>query len=225
VVGKDRKKREARAGLSEEERFSEMRGFRDWREYVGDLRAPVVAVAVDPKIGETTGSVFRRLLLTGPSGKATVRYSGDLRGTYIFRNGEPVRLLKGGTTPMKQYVDNQWVDLRDVANYGFYVLPAEVFAPEADGTPPSIVIDLDDLKNPTWPSCRELPREVVATVWNDFVLYFAATGEPFVRADAKMKPTSAPKKDAVCQKSRQLRTAPPAEETTNNTPGATGGAR
>jgi S1-C subfamily serine protease len=211
AVGKDRKKREARAGMNEEERFSEMRDFRDWSEYVGDQRAPVVAITIEPKISETTGSVFRRLLLTGPGGKTTVRYAADLQAATVFRNGEPITLLKGGTTPVKAYLDNRWVDLKDVANYGYYILPAEAFLPNADGSPPSIVIDLADLKNPTFPSCRELPRDVTATVWNDFVLYYTAAGLPFVTADGTKRPVGVPDKDAVCKQARQNRGAPPAE--------------
>jgi hypothetical protein len=199
--------------MDDEARFSEMRDFRDWNEYVGDQRAPVVTVTIEPKVGETTGSIFRRLLVTGPNGKATVRYSADLEGASIFRNGQPVALLKGGTTPVKAYMDNRWVDLKDVANYGFYVLPADAFAPESDGTPPSIVVELADLKNPTLASCRELPREVVATVWNDFVLYHAALGESFAAADPKKKKKAegVPDKSAVCKASREARGAPPVD--------------
>jgi S1-C subfamily serine protease len=209
AVAKDRKKREERAHMDEEARFSEMRDFRDWTEYVGDMRAPVITLTIEPKVGETTGSLFRRLLVTGVNGKATVRYSADLEGAFIFRSGQPVSLLKGGTTPVKAYLDNRWVDLKDVANYGYYVLPAEAFAPASDGTPPSIVIELADLKNPTIGSCRELPREVVATVWNDFGLYYGSRSEPFVAADPKKKDESAPDKGVVCKASRDARGAPP----------------
>ncbi|MGH7631153.1 MAG: S1C family serine protease [Gemmatimonadales bacterium] len=212
IVAKDRKKREERAGMDEEARYSELRDYRDWAEYVGDQRAPVVAIAIEPKVGETSGSIFRRLLLTGAGGKATMRYSGDLRGASIFRNGEPVTLLTGGTTPVKVFVDNGWVSMKDVADYGYYVLPAETFQPDADGTPPSIVVELDDLKNPTFPSCREIPRDVVATAWNDFVLYYSARGESFVQADAKKKPEGVPDKKAVCAAARRARNAPPEDQ-------------
>jgi putative serine protease PepD len=221
AVAKDRKKREDKAGIDTEARFSEMREFRDWMEYVGDERAPVVTLTVEPKVGETSGSVFRRLLVTGPGGKATFRYAGDLQEARVYRNGVPVSLLRGGTTPVKQYVDNRWIDLKDVANYGYYVLPSTAFAPDADGTPPSVVIDLADLKNPTFPGCRELPREVTASVWNDFVLYYRAAGGTFMVADAGRKPNG-PEKDEVCRQSRQLRGALPADAPA---PSAMGGAQ
>jgi S1-C subfamily serine protease len=207
-VGKDRKKREDRAGMNQEERFSQMRGLRDWQEYVGDERATVVAIGVQPKIGETTGSVFRRLLLTGVNGKETIRYSGDLQEAFFFRNGEPVTPLRGGTGPVIQYVDNRWVDLKDVANYGYYVLSAEVFAPDANGAAPSIVIELADFKNPTLASCRELSRDLTAAIWNDFGSYFAAADTAYTSTDPNKVALGKPTSETVCAKSRQLRGAP-----------------
>lgn len=211
IIGKDRKKREARGNVDEASRYSENREYRDWAEYVGDDRAPVVVLSIDPKVGETSGSVFRRLLVTGLNGKATMRFSGDLEGAYIYRNGAPVEPLIGGSTPEKAYVDNQWVDLKDVANYGIYVLPAEAFAPDVSGTPPSIVVEIADLKNPTAESCRELPSEVVATVWNDFVLYHRSRGEPFIPADPKVRAVQTVSVSEVCALSRKARNAPPVE--------------
>ena len=216
-VGKDRKKREDRAGVTDDERFSEMRNLRDWMEYVGDRRAPVVAMAVEPKIGETTGSVFRRLMVTGVAGKATIRYSGDLQEAFFFRNGEAIVPLKGGTTPVKQYVDNRWVDLKDVANYGFYVLSASDFAPDADGVPPSIVVELADFKNPTLAACRELSRDLTAAVWNDFRPYLEAQGITYIRADPTKVAVGAAQKEAVCAKSRLARGAPPVQQADNGT--------
>jgi hypothetical protein len=140
-----------------------------------------------------------------------VRYSGDLEGAYIYRNGEAVAPLKGGTTPEKQYVDNRWVDMKDVANYGYYVLPADAFAPSPDGAPPSIVVELADLKNPASESCRELPPGIVATVWNDFLLYHAARGEPFRPANPKAKASSPLTATQICAASRKARNAPPVE--------------
>lgn len=211
IIGKDRKKREARGKIDEASRYSENREYRDWAEYVGDDRAPVVVFSMDPKVGETSGSVFRRLLVTGLNGKATMRFSGDLESAYIYRNGMPVEPLIGGSTPEKAYVDNRWVDLKDVANYGIYVVAAEVFAPDAEGTPPSIVVEIADLKNPTAESCRELPRQVVATVWNDFVLYHRSRGEPFMPADPKARPAKPVSVNEICAASRKVRKAPPVE--------------
>ena len=46
------------------------------------------------------------------------------------------------------------MDLKDVADRGYYVFPTEMLAPEPDGTPPSIVVALEDLKHPDDRPCR-----------------------------------------------------------------------
>jgi hypothetical protein len=107
-IAKDRKKREEKAGMDAEARYSEMRDFRDWNEYVGDERAPVVGADGRAEGGRNERVDLPPLLVTGPGGKATVRYSADLENAYIFRNGEPVMPLRGGTLPVKAYMDNRW---------------------------------------------------------------------------------------------------------------------
>jgi S1-C subfamily serine protease len=185
-IAKDRKKRETLAGLSESQRYSEVRDFRDWGEYVGSPTAPVVSLAIIPKVGETGGSLFKRIML-GANLKATYKFKGDVRGAQVFRNQEPAQPIKGGHTPMKVYVDNQWVSLKDVADQGFYIFDIEVLRPGSDGAPPSIVIAVQDLKNSKRFKCRVLPRDVIAQAWNDFETFYQekrpAAG--FIRADAK----------------------------------------
>jgi S1-C subfamily serine protease len=170
-IAKDRKKREARAGLPEGQRFSEVREYRDWAEYVGAPTAPVVSFAIMPKVGETGGSVFRRLML-GPNLRATYKFKGDVRGAQVFRNQEPVEPIKGGHAPVKVYVENQWVSLKDVADEGFYVFDVEILRPDTSGAPPSIVVAIRDLKSPKNLKCIEIPREVVAQAWNDFESFY-----------------------------------------------------
>jgi S1-C subfamily serine protease len=170
-VAKDRKKREARAGLPEAQRFSEVREYRDWAEYVGAPTQPVVSFAVIPKVGETGGSIFKRMML-GPNLRATYKFKGDVRGVQVFRNRQPVEPIKGGHSPVKMYVDNQWVTLKDVADAGFYVFDVEVLRPDSTGAPPSIVVAIRDLKSPNKLKCTELPTDVVAMAWNDFEPFY-----------------------------------------------------
>ena len=183
-VAKDRKKREAREGLSESQRFSEVREYRDWAEYVGAPTAPVVSFAIVPKLGETGGSVFRRLML-GSNLQATYRFKGDVRGSQVFRNREPVEPIKGGHAPIQMYVENQWVSLKDVADIGFYVFDVEILRPDTLGAPPSIVIAIRDLKSPKKLKCIELRPDVVAQAWNDFESFYQVRrpGAGFRNAD------------------------------------------
>jgi len=185
-IAKDRKKREAIAGLADAERYSEVRDYRDWGEYVGGLTAPVVSMSIIPKVGETGGSLFTRVML-GPNLKATYKFKGDVRAAYLYRNGERVEPIKGGHAPTKAYVDNQWVSLKDVADQGYYVYNVDVLRPDEAGVAPTIVLAVRDLKNPKKLKCRELPRAVVAQAWNDFATFFRAQrlSAPFVVASPK----------------------------------------
>jgi S1-C subfamily serine protease len=191
-VARDRKKREARAGLPESQRFSEVREYRDWAEYVGVPTAPVVAFAIIPKLGETGGSVFRRLML-GPNLRATYRFKGDVRGAQVFRNREPVEPIKGGHAPIQMYVEDRWVSLKDVADIGFYVFDIEILRPDSSGAPPSIVVAIRDLKSPKKLKCIELRPDVVVQAWNDFETFYQQSrpAAGFRRADRSVAGTSA----------------------------------
>lgn len=183
-MSRDRRRRETLSGVPESERYSGLRDFRDWQEYVGSRTRPVIGIHVRPKVGETTGSVFARVLLA-PNMQATYKFRGDVRGVAIFRDQERAIAIKGGHTPIRVYEENRWVSLKDVADEGFYVFSHELFRPNADGIPPSIVIAIHDLKNPRRMKCRELSRELVAAAWNDFAEFIIETQgrDAYVRAD------------------------------------------
>jgi len=82
--------------------------------------------------------------------------------------------------------------MKDVAYRGYYVVTPEVFAPDATGAPPSVVIRIDDLKHYDRFILFELSPEVVSRAWNDFAPYYASVhpNSPFRVADpAKFKST------------------------------------
>ncbi len=110
--------------------------------------------------------------MLGPNLKATYKFKGDVRGAQVFRNQEPVEPIKGGHTPVKVYLDNQWVSLKDVADEGFYVFDVEILRPTDAGIPPRIVVAIRDLKSPKTLKCVEVPKEVVAQAWNDFESFY-----------------------------------------------------
>jgi hypothetical protein len=194
-VAKDRRKREAAAGLTEDERFGAMKQYRDWQAYVGDLTTPVVSIVVTPQAGETTGSIFGRVLAAAVAGtavQATYKFQGDVRGVQLFRgdSGERVSSLGGGHGPIAVYQEGAWVELKDVADQGYYVFDPDVFRPSADGTPPVLVLGVSDLKHhPGRFSCRVLPKELVAQVWNGFEDYYREyrSDRVFVIANPKAK--------------------------------------
>jgi len=198
-VGKDRRKREAQAGLTQDERFGEMKQYRDWVDYVGDITIPVVSLVVQPKIGETGGSVFGRVLaaaLVGARTRATYKFKGDVRGVRLFvgDSAREVVPLRGGHAPQSVWEEGQWVQLKDVADLGYYVYDPEAFRPSRGGTPPVMVIAVEDLKVAGHWSCKVLPEEAVARVWNGFEDYYREyrSDQVFNLADRKAEVETGP---------------------------------
>lgn len=195
-VSRDRRAREARAGLSPEQRYSSFAPLRDWMEFVGDLTTPVTTVDVSPRVGETAGSLWGNLLsafAAGASrtpyvqGRRTMEFKGDVHWVRFYRNGALLDPIKGGRVPQRVYVNNAWVLMRDLAYRGYYVLGPELFAPDSTGAPPSIVLVVRDLKHLSDPNIFELPAEVVARIWNDFLPYRQAVDStlPSYQADPR----------------------------------------
>jgi S1-C subfamily serine protease len=188
TIARDRRKRETRAGLSEEQRYSEFGEFHDWMEYVGNLLAPAVTIEVTPRAGETSGSAWGRALSAFAGtygGRAKFEFKGDVQAVHWYRNGEPLMPVMGGRAPQVALENNAWVTMNDVAYRGMYVFSPEDFAPDSGGAPPSIVLQIDDLKHYDRFILRELPPDLVARVWNDFQPYFASIHpeKPFVLSD------------------------------------------
>ena len=190
-LAEERRKREAASGVSKDGAYSETKQSRDWEQYVGDANTPVVTIAIAPKIAETGGSAFLRGLAgtNGALAQASFVFQGDVRGAHFYRNGQEVRPIFGGHGPIAQNIENQFVKLKDVADYGYYVLPPELFMPDSNGTPARVRVAIGDLKRPGETSGTEFIGEVSARVWNGFQAYYAAVQpeKPFVKADAKLQ--------------------------------------
>jgi hypothetical protein len=191
TIAHDRRKREARAGLSEDQRYSEFGEYHDWMEYVGDLLMPAVTIEVTPRAGETSGSSWGRALAAALGSYSTTQakfeFKGDVQAVHWYRNGEPLVPVTGGRAPQVAFENNQWVRMNDVAYRGLYVFAPETFAPDTNGAPPSIVLQIDDLKHYDRFILRELPPDLVARIWNDFRAYYQSVhpDKPFIAADPR----------------------------------------
>src|SRR5918999_532991 len=200
-MAKDRKQRERRANVAESERYTEMSEIREWMQYVGSETAPVIAVIIRPKIGETFGSLLGRSLQVATIGAsvsaAKLKFKGDVRGARFYRNGVEIEPLRGGHGPQSVYINEVWVELKDVADLGYYVLPIEAVQPDSAGVPPRVHIVVRDLKNPEALQGTEISGDVTARLWNDFVPFLEANrpGQPVVRANPSLK---SPKIDLTC---------------------------
>lgn len=191
-VSKDRKKREAKANLTTDARYSETKEIRDWERFVGRDNAPIITVQIVPKVGETFWSSLGRTLETMNYGvavsQAKMKFKGDVLGARFYRNGVEIEPIRGGHAPQSFFVDDRWVELKDVADMGYYVLPVEAVRPDSTGAPARLHILVQDLKNPELLSLAELSGATTARLWNDFVPLLEASGATQVlHADPKLK--------------------------------------
>lgn len=172
-VGRERRERERRAGLSERSRYRAMPEYRNWIEYVGSATRPYVSVQITPKFEETVGSMVRGALVQAVEGGPTTamyRFRGDVLGATIFRNDQLVEPFLGGTRPIRYDLRiDRLLDMRDVAYEGLYFIDPEHFLPDVSGLAPEIKVVIQDLKNPQDTSIVVLPAEVTAQIWNDFL--------------------------------------------------------
>ena len=76
-----------------------------------------------------------------------------------------------------------------MADYGYYVLPPELFKPDSNGAPARVRVAIEDLKRPTETSGTEIEGEMSARVWNDFRAYFKAVepDRPFIAANPALE--------------------------------------
>lgn len=173
-VSSGRRQRELRAGVQSSEGYSDLSELRDWREFVGEETAPVVSFRIEPKDGlegegldkaaKAVGRIFKR----GESARR--EFKGDVAGVSFTRNGRLVRYVQGGHAPQRVEKEGL-IDLKDVADFGYYTLLPDVFEPDTAGVPPVIGLEIADLKNPNLPRSLTLSPDVVAQIWNDFVPY------------------------------------------------------
>ena len=182
-TGTRRQRREEKtAGLPAGERYSARVQRRDWNEYIGDENAPVVAILVEPKIGQSFLSGLAQVL-TAAAGAAVnaaqgnqrpvtlppaaMRFSGDVRSFTLKRNGQAIAPLRGGHEPKHTLVNSAWVQMDDVADLGYYVFSPEVFRADPNGKPPVITLEIENLGSRKMET-DTLPSFGWGRAWNDF---------------------------------------------------------
>jgi hypothetical protein len=171
-------------------------------------RTAVIEIHVDAAVRYSFGSALGGLFADFPG----VFIEGDLESGTIFRNGEPLEPIVGGTDvrvhSLRLYSEKKKTVTyyADSAHVGYFVLAATAFAPDPDGAPPTIALYLPDARNPDEPSCLELKPRHVAALWNDFVPLYADRTPALVRADPQVKPAMPrPAPGKACPAKREAR--------------------
>lgn len=196
VVASERRRRETAAGISSDERYSNTKDVRDWEQYVGSDRSPLIQFSIEPTLGESFWSSFARGMEQAQYGfsrsQAKLRVKGDVRGARFYRNGTEVQPIFGGHSPVEYYQNDRWIELRDVADRGYYLLPPELFEPDEMGRPALVTVVVRDLKNPATLSAVDYFGETSARMWTDFAPYYRSRGVVPRVVDRSLKSPSVP---------------------------------
>jgi trypsin-like peptidase len=196
TISRRQRREEKTAGLPAAERYSARVQRRDWEAYIGDENAPVVAILVEPKVGQSFLSGLAHVLTAAGAAvsaaqgnqrvvtmpPAAMRFGGDVRSFTLKRNGQPIAPLRGGHEPKHVFVNNAWVQMDDVADLGYYIFSPEVFRPDPTGQPPTITLEIENLGNGKLET-NTLPSFEWGRAWNDFEAFYQMTkpGEAFRR--------------------------------------------
>lgn len=192
AVGADRTAREAAAGVDLDERYYGAKSTREWERYVGALSSPVVTVAVEPVLAQTLWSLVLQAIETSQLGATAsqlqLKFKGDVRNVRFYRNGIELKPIRGGHGPLEALANDRWVQLRDVADFGYYVISPFAFAPDSDGTPAVVTVAISDLINPDAIATFEIRGAMSARIWNDFIPFFQSTqvGSTVVLANPRL---------------------------------------
>jgi S1-C subfamily serine protease len=180
-----RRRREREAPVLNREHLRQFAPYRDWEEYVGSETVAAVVIEVVPKVGQTTGTSVANFLGAVAAGLSRTAYvpgtqhmefKGDVEWVRFYRNGDLIDPVLGGRTPQRVLLSNMFVEMRDVAYRGVYVLRPEVFAPDSLGGPPSVMMVIGDLTHPYTSLAYQLPPDVASRIWNDFLPYYRGSG-------------------------------------------------
>ena len=147
---KKRRGREVTAGVPQSEMYNPLGDrLKEWREYVGDY-ASLVIISVEPKVGQTGGSLALNILGAAAAGYANTPYYGSY--TYEFKSDlQDLALMDGdssvpevwrGMGIMPVSVSEGSVRMEDIAQRGVFAFRPEIFKS------PNLHLRIRDLKKP-----------------------------------------------------------------------------
>ena len=139
--------------------------FRGWAEYVGEYK-PVIMIRAMPELRETFWSSLSRGLSDGVS-KARLRFRTDFHKMRLLCGSEEIEPIHPGRIPHIMTVDNTFVNVVDATYEGLYVYPPNSISPNCG----KMTLELYTEKEPNKVKKRDLDRETIARIWEDFAPY------------------------------------------------------
>lgn len=168
-----RRSREAAAGVSQQEMYDPLGDLlREWAEYVGRY-SPLVQIHVQPKVGETAGSVLLNVLGAAAAGYSGTYYYGlstyefksDLQDLELIDGGNVVPEVFRGLRMMPVSISERFRKMEDIAQRGVFMFLPEVFKSR------NLYLKILDLKKPGQVINIPIPEACREQILADFEPY------------------------------------------------------
>ncbi len=141
---------------------------KDWQKHAEEYK-PVIHVRVTPKLRETGGSLFWRVM-TRDATPATLRFKTDFHRMRLLCGTKEVVPIHPGKIAHQFNVHDYFVNVDDAAYQGFYVYPYDAIGPTCG----QVTLEVYPQKVSETPTSKILEAKTVTRVWADF--------EPFRKA-------------------------------------------
>ena len=169
-----RRGREAAAGVSQQEMYDPLGDLlREWAEYVGRY-SPLVQIHVQPKVGETAGSVLLNVLGAAAAGysrtpyyygSSTYEFKSDLQDLELIDGGNVVPEVFRGLRMMPVSISERFRKMEDIAQRGVFMFLPEVFKSR------NLHLKILDLKKPGQVINVPIPQACREQILADFEPY------------------------------------------------------
>ncbi len=174
-----RRDRQKSAGIPQLELYDPVGSrLHEWREYVGAYM-PLVMINVEPKIGETGGSLFLNTLGAAAAGYSGTPYYGhhtyefksDLRDFELMADNSTISTVFRVLGIMPVSVSTRFQKMEDIAQRGVFAFRPEVFNKSSH-----LYMKIHDLKNPSKIIKIPFPLAWREQILADFEPYFDMIG-------------------------------------------------
>lgn len=173
-MAQKRRDRQQSAGTPQSEIYDPVGNrMQEWREYVGEY-VPLVMISVEPKIGETGGSIFLNVLGAAAAGYSGTSYSGyhtyefksDLQDFELIADNSTIPTVFRTIGIMPISISTNFGKMEDIAQRGAFAYRPEVFKS------PHLYMRIKDLKNPSKTIKIPIPLACREQILTDFEPYF-----------------------------------------------------
>ena len=172
-------KRDNRTG--EPNRYDLFTDLQDWGSSTGKFK-PVVTLVINPKIGQTAGSLVGNVLLAGVAGAAGTGYYS--RETYEFKADVKDVSITHGNNDVMPFTSNFQYTTLDFSRVGYYgssqgedmaqqaiiELPIDVFRPNETGTFDPLIVTVTNYKDNLQETIA-IPLNTIYKINSDFEEY------------------------------------------------------